>query len=233
MIRKGVSDGQRFAKRIGLNTVQCCLSRSIAFVGFFCAVAILADAQTAHRRNVAATSMDELDNQTPIQVGDQLIFRVLEDEEPSSSLTVNDSGQVRVPYLGSITAINRTPRDLAYQIKHALEKKLFKRATVLLLVEKKTARSPGKIYITGEVARPGALELRGNESLTLSQAILEAGGFSDYANRRKVKVTRRSGAQSEAKIIDVAAVIDQGRTDLDFALKPGDVVIVPQRFLNW
>jgi protein involved in polysaccharide export with SLBB domain len=144
-------------------------SRSLAFAAFFSTVALLAEAQSEHRRSGAITSMDQLDNQTPIQIGDQLIFRILEDEEPSSSLTVNDSGQVRIPYLGTVTAVNRTPRDLAYQIKHALEKNLYKKATVLLSVEKKTVRSPGKVYITGEVARPGTIELRANESLTFAR----------------------------------------------------------------
>jgi protein involved in polysaccharide export with SLBB domain len=77
------------------------------------------------------------------------------------------------------------------------------------------------------------IELRANESLTLTQAILESGGFSDFANKRKVKLVRRSGSTSQTKIIDVSAVIDQGRTDLDETLKPGDVVVVPARFLSW
>jgi polysaccharide biosynthesis/export protein len=209
------------------------LSRLLAFALFVFAIVPIVEAQNGHRRSATITSMDQLDGQTPIQIGDQLIFRILEDEEPSSSLTVNDSGQVRIPYLGTVTAVNRTPRELAYEIKRALEKKLYKKATVLLSVEKKTVRSPGKVYITGEVTRPGTIELRANESLTLTQAILESGGFSDYANRKKVKLMRKSGAQSEAKIVDAAAVIDQGRTELDITLKPGDVIIVPQRFVSW
>jgi len=168
-----------------------------------------------------------------IQIGDQLIFRIMEDDEAATTLTVNDSGQVRVPYVGSVTAVNRTPRDLAYQIKQALERNLYKKATVMISVERRTTRSPGKVYLTGEVAKPGVIELRADESLTLTQAILQVGGFSDFANKRKVKLMRKSGSSSQVKIIDVSAVIDQGRTDLDEALKPGDVIVVPARFLNW
>ena len=103
----------------------------------------------------------------------------------------------------------------------------------MISVERPTTRSPGKVYLTGEVAKPGVIELRANESLTLTQAILEVGGFSDFANKRKVKLVRKSASSSQVKIIDVSVVIDQGRTDLDVALKPGDVVVVPARFLNW
>jgi polysaccharide biosynthesis/export protein len=197
------------------------------------AISVFAEGQTAHRHNGPITSMEQLDNQTPIQVGDQLVFRILEDEDPATSLTVSDSGQVRVPYVGSVTAVNRTPRDLAYQIKRALEKNLYKKATVLISVEKRTTRSPGKVYLTGEVAKPGVIELRANESLTLTQAILQSGGFSDFANKRKVKVMHKTGSTSQTKIIDVSAVIDQGRSDLDEILKPGDVIVVPARFLSW
>lgn len=103
----------------------------------------------------------------------------------------------------------------------------------MLSVEKKTDRSPGKIYLTGEVARPGTIEMRANESLTLTQAILQSGGFSDFANRRKVKLVRKTASNSEVKIVDVSVIVDKGRTDLDVPLKPGDVIVVPERFLNW
>jgi polysaccharide export outer membrane protein len=209
-------------------------SRLLAFA-FFCFLMIpgVAEAQSARRHTGPITSMEQLDNETHIQVGDQLIFRILEDEDPATSLTVSDSGQVQVPYLGSITAVNRTPRDLAYQIKQALEKNLYKKATVMILVERRTTHSPGKVYVTGEVAKPGVIDLRANESMTLTQAILESGGFSDFANKRKVKLVHKSASASQVKIIDVSAVIDQGRTDLDETLKPGDVIVVPARFLSW
>jgi polysaccharide biosynthesis/export protein len=209
-------------------------SRLLAFAFlFFSTILHPVEAQTARRHNGAIATMEQLDSQTPIRIGDQLIFRILEDGDPATSLTVNDSGQVRVPYVGSVTAVNRTPRDLAYQIRQALEKSLYKKATVMISVEKRTTRSPGKVYLTGEVAKPGVIELRANESLTLTQAILQVGGFSDFANKRKVKLMRKSGSSSQVKIVDVSAVIDQGRTDLDEALKPGDVIVVPARFLNW
>ncbi len=210
-------------------------SRLLAFAFlFFSTISRPAEAQTARRQHSGqSVSMEQLDSQTPIQIGDQLAFRVLEDEDSATSLTVSGSGQVRVPYVGGMTAVNRTPRDLAYQIKQALERNLYKKATVMISVERPTTRSPGKVYLTGEVAKPGVIELRANESLTLTQAILQVGGFSDFANKRKVKLVRKSASSSQVKIIDVSVVIDQGRTDLDVALKPGDVVVVPARFLNW
>jgi protein involved in polysaccharide export with SLBB domain len=207
-----------------------CFNRLLAsfFLVLFSSMPILAEGQTG-----PITSIDQLDNQTTIQMGDQITFRILEDEDPATSLIVSDSGQIQVPYVGSVMAMNRTPRDLAYQVKRALESNLYKKATVMISVEKRTVRSPGRIYLTGEVVRPGPLELRPNEHLTLAQAILESGGFSDFANKRKVKLVRGADPKPEIKIVDVAQVVTKGRADLDVALKPGDVIVVPARFFNW
>jgi protein involved in polysaccharide export with SLBB domain len=208
-----------------------CFNRLFAafFLALSCSMTLLGASQTSG----PIISMDQLDNQTTIQIGDQLTFRILEDEDPATALIVSDSGQVQVPYVGSVLALDRTPRDLAYQIKRALESNLYRKATVMISVEKRTGRSPGRIYLIGEVARPGPLELRPNENLTLAQAILESGGFSDFANKRKVKLVRKSSTKAEIKIVDVAEIVTKGRADLDVALKPGDVIVVPARFFNW
>jgi polysaccharide export outer membrane protein len=207
-----------------------CFNRLLVpfFLILFSAMPLVGEGQTG-----PITSMDQLDSQTTIQIGDQITFRILEDEDPAASLTVSDSGQVQVPYVGSVMAINRTPRDLAYQIKRALESNLYKKATVMISVEKRTGRPLGRVFLTGEVGRPGPLELKADERLTLSQAILESGGFSDFANRRKVKLVRASTPKAEIKIVDVSQVVTQGRADLDVVLKPGDVIVVPAKFFNW
>jgi hypothetical protein len=70
-------------------------TRLLVFAFFFCsAVPRSAEAQSAHRHAGPITSIEQLDNETHIQVGDQLVFRILEDEDPATTLTVSDSGQV-------------------------------------------------------------------------------------------------------------------------------------------
>ena len=48
-----------------------------------------------------------------------------------------------------------------------------------------------------------------------------------------MKLVRKSASKSEVRIVDVSAVVDKGQTDLDVTLKPGDVIVVPSRFLSW
>lgn len=178
-------------------------------------------------------SMDQLDGISRINIGDQLNFRIVEDEEQPVTLAVSDSGQLEVPYAGKIQAAGKTPRELAYDVKRVLEGGLYKKATVLISLDRRTMQSPGTIYLTGEVSHQGPLELPANEQLTVTTAILRAGGFSDFANRRKVKVLRKTGSGEKVYLVDIKRVLDKARGELDFAVKPGDVIMVPARLINW
>jgi len=200
------------------------------------------EAQTANHPKTATAayessgliqSMDQLDDRTIFHVGDSVSFRVLEDEQPPTILTVSDSGQIQAPYVGNVIVLNKTPRQVAYQVQQALQTSLYKKATVLISLEKKSVQSPGRVFMTGEVNHQGSLELRPNEELTVSQAITEAGGFSDFANKRKVKIIRKSAGASKPVVVDVADIMNKGRTDLDIVLVAGDVVLVPARLINW
>jgi polysaccharide export outer membrane protein len=177
--------------------------------------------------------MEQLDDKTPISIGDQLTFRILEDEDPPVSLVISDSGQVQIPYVGNVVAVNKTPRALALEVRQALEGRLYNKATVLISLEKRSVRSPGRVYLTGEVLRQGPLDLPADEKLTVSRAIIQAGGFADFANKRKVKLIRKTGTSQKVEIIDVAEIINKGKLDQDQVLQAGDVILVPARLINW
>lgn len=184
--------------------------------------------------NVGLTkASNQLDDTTLLRVGDILSYRVLEDEEAPVLLTVNDSGQIQVPYLGSFTVINKTPRMVAAEIRQSLESSVYRKATVLISLETKSGRSPGRVFITGEVNHQISVEIRPNQELTVMQAIVEAGGFTDFANKRKVRVIRKAGGAGKPTVVDAMKIINQGRTDLDITLQPGDVVLVPVRLINF
>src|SRR5437763_15063447 len=85
------------------------------------------------------------------------------------------------------------------------------------------------IYVKGSVNGQGPQEIPADENYTVSKAIIRAGGFGDFANKRKVKVTRKNGQDFT---IDLKRVIEEGRTDEDMVLQPDDQIYVPQRLIN-
>jgi polysaccharide biosynthesis/export protein len=178
-------------------------------------------------------SMDQLDSTTQINIGDHLSFRIVEDEEQPVSLVVNDAGQVEIPYLGKLQAAHRTPKELAFDAKRALESGLYKKATVLISLDRRTTESPGVIYLSGEVNRQGPLDIPPNERLTVSTAILRAGGFSEFANKRKVRVIRKTPQGEKIYVVDVKQILEKARGDLDLPLTAGDKILVPARMISW
>jgi protein involved in polysaccharide export with SLBB domain len=183
----------------------------------------------------AAATMDTLDEKYHLAIGDQLSFRIREDEEDPKVLTVTDSGDLEVPYIGRFAAENKTCKDLARELKKALEKDYYYQATVILAVDSMT-KSRGKVYLVGPVRVPGAQDIPSDEVLTLSKAIMRAGGFSDFADRRNVKVTRKGGpgeAGNKTFVVDVAQILDKGKIERDLALEPGDLVVIPERLVRF
>ncbi|HET9418230.1 MAG TPA: polysaccharide biosynthesis/export family protein [Chthoniobacterales bacterium] len=175
-------------------------------------------------------SMDVLDDKKRLGRNDYVSFRVVEDRDNDSQrLRVNDSGDLEVPYVGLVPAEGKTCKELAYRIKGALEKEYYYHATVILAVDRISEKSRGRVYIYGSVKAQGPEELPPNEVFTVSKAVIRAGGFGDFANKRKVKVTRKNGRDFT---VDLKRVIEEGHTEEDLVLEPDDQIYVPQRLIN-
>ena len=77
-------------------------------------------------------------------------------------------------------------------------------------------------YVGGEVRLPARLEYRGN--ITILGAISSANGFTDFANRKKVKIIR---ANNKAQIVDCIKAQDDPKQDVP--IYPGDRIDVPKK----
>ena len=197
--------------------------------------ATLLPASTDVSQAAITNSMDALDDKHTLAIGDVLSFRIVEDEEEPKPLVVTDSGDLEVPYIGRFPAENKTCKQLARELKTALEKEYYYQATVIIAVDSMT-RSRGKVYLVGPVRMPGPQELPSDEVLTLSKAILRAGGFTDFADRHNVKITRPGSAGESDKVtlvVDVGQIFDKGKTEKDVALKPGDLIYIPERMVRF
>jgi protein involved in polysaccharide export with SLBB domain len=175
-------------------------------------------------------SMSALDEKKRLGSNDYVSFRVVEDRDNESQrLRVNDNGELEVPYIGPVPAQGKTCKQLAYDIKGALEKEYYYHATVILALDRVSEKSRGRVYVYGSVRGQGPQEIPADETYTASKAVIRAGGFGDFADKRKVKVTRKNG---ESFVVDLKDVIERGRTDRDVALQPDDQIYVPQKLVN-
>jgi polysaccharide export outer membrane protein len=80
-----------------------------------------------------------------------------------------------------------------------------------------------KVYVTGAIKEPKYIFFR--EGMTVLDAILEAGGFGEYAKQNDVLVARNSGEKVEVRLKDMMAGKD---TAQNISLQPGDQVVVKE-----
>jgi len=175
------------------------------------------------------------DDKYKLRVGDRVSLQITEDRDLPKSLLVADSGELDVPYVGRVAASDKTCRQLADELKAQLEKEYYYRATVIIALDVAN-KFLGRIYVWGQVKNQGPVDIAVNENLTAGKAILRAGGFGDFANKKKVKVVRGGGFDSPGKQnfeLNMVDILESGKTEKDVILQPDDFIIVPSRLINF
>lgn len=187
------------------------------------------------------SSMDVLDNNQPISAGDTISIRILEDRRDALQQQVAETGEVQAPYVGLVHAKGKTCRDLAFTIKRELEKNFFKNATVVIAIDKFNPENMRQyrdmdleFYVMfGIVARQGKYDLPANEDISISQAILRAGGFAQFANKEKVKIIRKTPQGNKTILVNVDGIMRHGDLEKDVFIRNNDVIIVEEKTVNF
>ncbi len=86
-----------------------------------------------------------------------------------------------------------------------------------------------RYYIIGQVQTPGSYDMP-NDEVSLVEAIGAAGGFTPIAARNKTRIIRVEEGVEKIIVINVDAITREGRKVSDIALKPDDIVVVPESF---
>ena len=91
-------------------------------------------------------SMEVLDNTRPIRPGDLVSLRVIEDRKPPIQVTVGVTGEIQAPYVGLVKAAGKTSRQVAEILKSELERSYFKKATVIVAIDRTREEVRGSNY---------------------------------------------------------------------------------------
>jgi polysaccharide export outer membrane protein len=188
-----------------------------------------------------------LDDKHKLLAGDRLTFHIQEDRifeyrtrdqprDPNAPtqllLSVTDSGELNVPYIGLVTVGGKTCREAAAEIRKLLEKDYYYKATVVLGLDQAT-KVVGHYYIYGYIKNPGGFVLPLDQTLTVGKAISLAGGFSDFASKKDVKIIRTVDGQKQTMEVNLVDILEKGRIEKDVPLLPDDYIYVGKKFINW
>jgi polysaccharide export outer membrane protein len=194
-------------------------------------------ATSVHAAPPVSPGVAPADQGKVLGVGDIVTLEIVEDKEAPITKKVTDTGDLDVPYIRRIHVAGKTCADVAAEITRLLEAQYYHKATVRLAIDQfSTVKigTAGKVYLSGDVKVPGAQEIPVGEKMNVSAAIVRAGGGTQFGDLKKVKLTRKgAGGASETIIVNVKAVLEDGKLEQDRELRDGDNIFVPRRLVTW
>jgi polysaccharide biosynthesis/export protein len=152
---------------------------------------------------------------------DVLDVSVWKEPELTRTVPVRPDGKISLPLLNDVQAAGLTPSQLTSQITVSLGKYMNSPQVTVIV----TAVSSQRIYILGEVTRPGAYTMI--PGMTILQAISNGGGLTQFANRKRIYVMRTENGKTQKYFFNYKDVLEGKRPDEDVTLRPGDTIVVP------
>ena len=149
---------------------------------------------------------------------DVLLIKVWHEPELTGPVSVSPDGTISMPLINEIRAAGITPDQLAKKISQRLQEGLMQHPEVTVQVASVNSK---KFFISGEVARPGAYPLA--VPTRVLEALVQAGGFRDFAKLSKIYVLRGSTKHN----FNYKDVSKGKRLEQNILLESGDTMFVP------
>jgi len=194
----------------------------LGFTGAVCAQDAAKPAQAADK-----AAKPEQDTKAPMpeeyKIGPQDVIRIDVWKEPEISRTipVRPDGKISLPLLNDVQAAGLTSLQLANSIREGLTKYINSPQVTVTVNEINSRR----VYVTGEVARSGAMPLLPN--MTVLQALSSSGGFTQFARIKGIYVLRTVDGKQVKLPFNYKEVIAGKKPEDNILLQPGDVIVVP------
>src|SRR6516165_3120492 len=171
-------------------------------------------------------------NAVTLKVGDSLSISILQDPKLDRTVLVDPNGEIAFPLAGHIRARGLTPQALENILRDKLKPNYQdENLDITVAVANAPKDIPEedlkpKIFVTGEVAKPGSIVVR--QPTTVMQAIALAGGLGPFAAKRRIQVRRRAPGGDESIFMFNYRAYEAGDdVEGNIVLRAGDVIVVP------
>jgi polysaccharide export outer membrane protein len=162
------------------------------------------------------------DGRYVLQKGDEIAIKVLGVPELDQAATVGPDGRISVILVSELEAAGSTIEEVREKVARKYAE-YYREPQVSLMVK---AFANVKVFVGGEVERPGLLPLVGD--ISAAGAIMQVGGFRQTARKDHVVLLRNDGHDRPISLtLNLKEVLEKGAADV--ALKPFDVIYVPAK----
>ena len=157
-----------------------------------------------------------------IGAGDVLQVVVWKDPDASLPETiVQTDGKIMVPLVGEVSAAGLTLVELQNAVTEKMGRYI-NNAVVTVHAKQINSR---KVYVMGAVKKEGPVLLL--RPMTVLQALNEAGGFTEFAHKKKIYVLRSVNGKQVKLPFDYSSVVKGKKLDQNIALLIDDTIVVP------
>lgn len=163
-------------------------------------------------------------NEYIVGPGDTLQVFVWRNPELTTTVPVRPDGKISTPLVEDMVAVGKTPSQLARDIETVLAEYI--RQPQVNIIVSNAVSTFSQVKIVGQVTNPQAIPYR--EGMTVMDAILAVGGLGTYAAGNRAKLLRSEGGTAKEFTIRLMDLLDKGELSQNLALRPGDVIVVPQ-----
>lgn len=165
-----------------------------------------------------------------IEIGDRLKVKIYPEDQfiKGADVEVSTEGTITLSLLGKIKVERMQVSEAEGEITRRLEEYLVSPVVVVELSAKLVEKEKRSVSVLGSVQKPGSYEIPAEGKLTLLKVISLAGGFSDVANVKNIKVIRKDKDKTRVIRANAEAIISGKTQDID--LEPEDVIHVGESF---
>lgn len=172
-------------------------------------------------RKEAQVEIGTDNDQYVIGAEDVLSIHVWKEDAFTRTIPVRMDGKISLPLVQEIKAAGLTPLQLKEVLTRRL-KEFIENPVVSVTVAEANSY---KVYVSGQVKTPGVYRLRSETSV--AQIIPMAGGFTDWANQKKILIIRNENGREKRMTVNYKKIMSGSGPDSNVILKAGDTIIVP------
>jgi polysaccharide export outer membrane protein len=162
-----------------------------------------------------------------IGVDDRVQVSVWRNPELTVLAPVRPDGKIAVPIIGDVQVGGLTPSEVAESIKKRLSEYIREPNVAVIVTELRSHEFLSRVRVTGAVRTPRSINHR--QGMTVLDAILEAGGVTEFASPNRSRLFRKTQTKTEVFEIELDDILRKGRLETNLLLSPGDVITVPER----
>ncbi|MFZ0550808.1 MAG: XrtA/PEP-CTERM system exopolysaccharide export protein [Steroidobacteraceae bacterium] len=156
--------------------------------------------------------------------GDEIEVFVWQNPDLSVNVPVRPDGKVSTPLDEDMVAVGKTPSQLAHDIEMKLSEYVRSPHVNVIVVKPDSVFS--QVKVIGQVVHPQAIAYR--QGITVLDAVLAVGGLSEYAAGNRAHIVRMVDGKETNIPVRLTALVNGGDMSQNLALKPGDVLVVPE-----